>query len=125
MAESVSDQCRSSLNTLQSIVSFFAGPDGQKGAVDEKQVVDELERFSLWIGNIGATHRPQSPLSLESRLREAPDVFEFVSRLLEDLAEVAKERESTLPSAAQRLTIFFSLRHRFWRTCGRSSSCIF
>lgn len=97
MAKPVSVQCRNCLNILQSLVSTLATPNGEETQIDEKQVVDTLERFSLWIGNIGAMHRPDSPLSLESRLCEASDVLEFVSQLLEDLAEVIGERKSILP----------------------------
>ncbi|KAH7393830.1 hypothetical protein DE146DRAFT_107911 [Phaeosphaeria sp. MPI-PUGE-AT-0046c] len=108
MAASVSDQSRNSLSSLQSIASFLASSASQESQVDKKQVVDELERFSLWVGNIGSTHGPDSPLSLESRLQEAPDVLEFVSQLLEDLAEVAEqllaivsgEREGEVVSAS-------------------------
>ena len=97
MAATVSAQCHNIIEILQSVISFLTVGGEPSSQIDQKQVVDELERFSLWVGNIGATHRAESLLSLESRLREASDVLEFVSQLLEDLTEVAAEREFAIP----------------------------
>lgn len=93
MAATVSAQCHNIIKNLQSVISFLTIGGEPSSQVDQKQVVDELERFSLWVGNIGAAHLQESSLSLESRLREASDVLEFVAQLLEDLIEVAGERE--------------------------------
>ena len=50
------------------------------------------------MGNIGALHRPESSMSLESRLREANDVLTHIQELLDDLNEVAGERGSVASS---------------------------
>lgn len=98
MVASVSGQCRACITTLKTIVSTLSDPDRQKGRVRHEQVNDELERFSLWMGNIGALHLPESSMSLESRLHEANDVLTHILELLDDLNEVARERGSAAPS---------------------------
>ncbi|KAF7509478.1 hypothetical protein GJ744_008041 [Endocarpon pusillum] len=91
MVASVSGRCRACITTLKTIVSTLSDPARQKGRVHLEQVNDELERFSLWMGNIGALHLPESSMSLESRLREANDVLTHILELLDDLNEVARE----------------------------------
>jgi nucleoside phosphorylase len=91
MKLSVSEQCRSCLLTLQEVISILSQPDHIDGRVKHAQVNEELERFSLFIGNIGALHRPESPMSMESRLHEAEDVLAHILGLLADLNEVAGE----------------------------------
>jgi nucleoside phosphorylase len=91
MKLSVSEQCRSCLVTLQEVISILSQPDHTDGRVKQAQVNEELERFSLFIGNIGALHRPESPMSMESRLHEANDVLTHIVGLLADLNEGAGE----------------------------------
>lgn len=98
MVASVSEQCQACITTLKTIVSTLSDPDRQKGRVHHEQVNDELEKFSLWMGNIGALHRPESSLSLESRLCEANDVLTHTLELLDDLNEVAGGRRPAASS---------------------------
>jgi hypothetical protein len=56
-----------------------------------KTLKDQTSRLRPWIGNIGALHQESSPLSLESRLREADDVLIHILVLLDNLSEVAGE----------------------------------
>ncbi|KAF2808968.1 uncharacterized protein BDZ99DRAFT_343877, partial [Mytilinidion resinicola] len=91
MVAPVSEQCRSCIKDLKTIISTLSNPSKQKGRVHHEQVNDELERFSLWIGNIGAIHPPESPMSLESRLCEANDVLTHIIDLLNDLNEITGE----------------------------------
>ncbi|KAF1948434.1 hypothetical protein CC80DRAFT_431567 [Byssothecium circinans] len=91
MGASVSEQCRTCITILKTIVSTLSDPNKHKGRIHHEQVNDELERFSLWIGNIGAMHFPESPMSLESRLCEANDISTHVLELLNDLNEVTGE----------------------------------
>lgn len=93
MFTSVAEQCQSCLATLRSIISTLSTSEVRQRRVQSAQVNDELERFSLWIGNIGALHRPEASLSVETRLREANDVLAHIQELLDDLNEVAAERE--------------------------------
>ncbi|KAF2643631.1 hypothetical protein P280DRAFT_466399 [Massarina eburnea CBS 473.64] len=89
MASSVSDQCRSCLNTLKAIATALS--ISQHHRVSVEQVSEEVDRLSLWIGNIGGLHRPGSPLSVESRLQEAEDVLTHICQLLNGLEDAAKE----------------------------------
>ncbi|KAI0419138.1 hypothetical protein F5X98DRAFT_82050 [Xylaria grammica] len=90
MTRPVSEQCQSCIATLKTVVSILSAPKGYKGQVRHGQVNDELERFCLWAGNIGALHAPKSPLSLESRLREANDVLVHMKEILGNVQEAAE-----------------------------------
>ena len=92
---SVSTQCLSCIATLKSILAALSTPR-PKSRLSHSQVKDELERLSLWVGNIGAIHESESPLSMESRLRDASDVLSHIQDLLGDLYEVAVERMCNL-----------------------------
>lgn len=50
-------------------------------------VVDCLERFSLWAGNMGAMHNPLAPLSLDQRLFQATDIRQQIHRQLDEMEE--------------------------------------
>lgn len=96
MTPSVSKQCQTCITTLKTIISTLSEPNRnrEENRVRYKQVNDGLERLSLWTGNIGALHRPESSMSLELRLREASDVLTNILDLLGDLKEVAGDRRS-------------------------------
>ena len=96
MVASASEQCRACITTLKTIVSILSDPVRQKGRIHHEQINDELDRFSLWMGNIGALHRPESSMSLELRLREANDVLIHTLELLDNLNEVAGESGSAI-----------------------------
>lgn len=83
---------------LRTIASRLASSGSTKGPAYNAQVNDQLEKFALWMGNIGCLHKPESPLSLESRLREASDVLTHVLELLDDLKDVTSERLSAVLS---------------------------
>ncbi|KAF2870782.1 hypothetical protein BDV95DRAFT_574620 [Massariosphaeria phaeospora] len=88
---SVSEHCHSCLVSLREVISILSHPDRTDGRVKHAQVNEELDRFSLFIGNIGALHRPESSLSIESRLEEADDILTHILNLLADLNEAARE----------------------------------
>lgn len=90
----------SSGKCLHCISSFRAAIATLKERGDGKEVHlidktrDELDRFTLWAGNIGALNVPTSPLSLEHRLRDAKDILTHIIELLDDLHEAASDRMS-------------------------------
>jgi hypothetical protein len=92
MATPVSERCQDCISTLKTVVNLLSGADGARVRIHHYHVNDELERFTLWVGNIGALHRPESSMSIESRLREANDVLIHILELLDDLNEVSGER---------------------------------
>jgi hypothetical protein len=87
---SIAHRCNLILSSLRSIAQSTHIDD----AATTSKVKDELARFSLWAGNLGALHQPKSSLSVESRLVDAPEVLLHVAELLEDLNEVARELSS-------------------------------
>jgi hypothetical protein len=91
MTLSVSERCRSCFANLQDVVSLLSQPDRIDERVKHTQVNEELERFILFVGNIGALHDPESSMSIESRLRGANEVFIHLSTLLDDLTEASTE----------------------------------
>ena len=48
---------------------------------------DASQRFQLWAGSIGASAQAEKKISLDWRLRDAPDIKEQVEDLLDDLVE--------------------------------------
>lgn len=96
MPASVSEQCRSTLGLLKKISSEGWQAENLHEEAKCQRANEELERLGLWAGNIGALHPPESPLSIEARLKEAPDVLAHIKELLEDLTEVAGERKIAL-----------------------------
>ncbi|EHK41994.1 hypothetical protein TRIATDRAFT_175603, partial [Trichoderma atroviride IMI 206040] len=50
-------------------------------------VVDCLERFSLWAGNMGAMRNPLASLSLDRRLLQATDIRQQIHRQLDEMEE--------------------------------------
>ncbi|KAK5987005.1 hypothetical protein PT974_11120 [Cladobotryum mycophilum] len=62
--------------------------DGQVPCeVSISAIIDALERFILWAGNLGALREPKSKLSLDHRASAAPEVREQISQQLDNLME--------------------------------------
>jgi hypothetical protein len=93
MTVSSSERCGECVTILKDIIRALSDTKQGGSRLKREQVQDELERFCLWAGNIGAFHAAHSSLSLESRLKEADDVFDHIMALLEDLEEVVSERK--------------------------------
>ncbi|OPB46730.1 ankyrin repeat protein [Trichoderma guizhouense] len=52
-----------------------------------RDAIDALDRFYLWAGNLGALREPNSQLSLENRLAEAPEIRIHIHRQLDNILE--------------------------------------
>jgi hypothetical protein len=104
---------------LKRLASIVKSPEYYHGQLKSDEVTDELERFSLWIGNIGALHPPGSSLSVETRLREAKEILSHIQELLYELGEVTDERKwgSCLLIC---LLMLQSTPNRIWRARGIS-----
>lgn len=59
----------------------------ETGDVTSASLNDAFERLLLWAGNIGAAAAPDKKISLDFRLRDAPDIKEQICELLRDLIE--------------------------------------
>lgn len=55
-------------------------------------IVDSLERFSLWAGNMGAMDSSLAPLSLDQRVVEAVDIRGEIHRQLDEIIEAIGDR---------------------------------
>jgi hypothetical protein len=58
MTLSISERCRSCFSNLQQITYLLSQPDGIGSRVKHNQVNEELDRFMLFAGNIGALRDP-------------------------------------------------------------------
>lgn len=59
--------------------------DGDTPSVQHK-VQEDLGRFRIWAGNYGAHRKQTDRLSLDHRLREAPEMHQEVTSHLNDLS---------------------------------------
>ncbi|KAI0553067.1 hypothetical protein F4679DRAFT_581156 [Xylaria curta] len=97
------------------LVNTYTAIDADRdevGPLSAPAVQDMLDRFRLWAGSLGATHQPQSKLSLEQRLICAPEILAHVREHLSELQESlddalglnspsSKHRESKISAAGQ------------------------
>lgn len=75
------------LRSFDDFHSHVRSPQSQdSGQVELSEVTDELGRFRIWAGNIGAHRKGRS--SLDYRLRDASHIKKKVQTLLEDLNDV-------------------------------------
>lgn len=83
----------SSVQSFNRLYTLLQHPDGLfQDQVSPSAVLDELGRFRVWSGNIGALQ--EGPASLDYRLRDASHVREQVMRLLKDLNFALQEASS-------------------------------
>ena len=78
------------LESFQALTLALNGPNRNFGdQITLEDVEDELGRFRIWSGNIGAHRIGRS--SLDYRLRDASHIRKRVVSLLEDLKEILQE----------------------------------
>jgi hypothetical protein len=66
----------------------------EQDRVHQSVLQDNLDRFKLWAGSLGALHSPSDPRSLEHRLRKAPQVKTRVNDFLAELSRSLREGKS-------------------------------
>ncbi|KAL6695032.1 hypothetical protein J3F84DRAFT_399904 [Trichoderma pleuroticola] len=66
-----------------------------------RDATDALERFCLWAGNLGALREPNSKLSIEYRLADAPEVrieihrqLDYLLETIDDVATIVQESQT-------------------------------
>jgi hypothetical protein len=70
------------------IIHTLSISDSATGGQGTKDVLQDIfERFQLWVGSVGASIDARSKLSLEWRLRDAPEIRERIVELQSDLVE--------------------------------------
>ena len=77
-------------------------------------VDDQLCRFRIWSGNIGALQNSSLAISLGHRLREAPKVVAQVVKILEQLSEKLQKSHSHQYKCFIEL-MGYSPAYRLWR----------
>ncbi|KUI59501.1 U3 small nucleolar RNA-associated protein 21 [Cytospora mali] len=77
----LSTDCQTALCNLVAAVKGPFSPN----LVDLRESESFQERFDQWAGNLGAFQAPESPLSLEHRLRNNAQVRDVILKLLVDL----------------------------------------
>ena len=100
----MSERCRACVRNLRDVISALSKPGTTDEHIKQAQVNEELDRFILFVGNIGGFHDPESPMSVESRLREAKDVLNHILCLLDDLNEAAEELRRIVSGERQGMT---------------------
>ncbi|KAF5696850.1 ankyrin repeat [Fusarium mundagurra] len=56
-----------------------------------ESVIDVLEKFALWAGNLGALQPPTTKLSLDYRVSDTPEVRDEILRQLEDVIDATDD----------------------------------
>ena len=84
--QSVSAEAKSCMRDFEHLQRLLDGKkEGERFGLSPGLLRDQFDRYKIWVGNIGATLKPQSKGSLEHRLKEAPRVAQLVTDCLQDL----------------------------------------
>jgi len=84
----IASQCRLCVSYFDQLSSLLKAQERQSlFGISHTAVCDELGRFRIWAGNIGALQTIKLQSSLDYRLREAPKILRQIVQLLEDLSE--------------------------------------
>ena len=81
----------SNVQAFQALFNALDASDSENGAksIDHEALEDEMGRFRVWCGNLGALQKGHS--SLEYRLRDSPLLSSNTLKFLEELEENLKE----------------------------------
>jgi len=91
----ITDWYHSCIATFEKITTdvdnLIPGLDSRTGSFETKElalqlVQDQIGRFSVWAGNVGAHNPASSRMSLDYKLKEAPHIHNTVVELLEELS---------------------------------------
>ncbi|KAJ5937073.1 hypothetical protein N7466_003523 [Penicillium verhagenii] len=94
---SINSLFKQCLEKLQKLLNSI--PDERSDA--SLTVQDDLGRLRVWIGNFGAHRKPTDRLSLDHRLREAPDLHREVCNHINDISEAI---QAAIPLLSQNLS---------------------
>jgi len=92
--QSIADWYQSCIAAFEIITtgvdSLIPGLDPRAGSYETKElalqlVQDQIGRFRVWAGNMGAHHPAGSRMSLDYKLKEASHIHAMVVELLEEL----------------------------------------
>jgi hypothetical protein len=72
---------------------FKAKECEQRTTLTYATIDDQVSRFQIWRGNLGALQRLPSTTSLDYRLRDTPRIASQILKLLQDLRDAVVESE--------------------------------
>ena len=91
-ASAIASQGKLCVHLFDELCRLLRDPVSQEEArISQSTSYDELGRFRIWAGNIGALQDIQSPASLSHRLREQHKIASRIMQLLEDLKETLED----------------------------------
>lgn len=90
---SIASWCGVCTRLFDQLCDLLRAPDSEfSGQISLVALQDELGRFRVWAGNVGAHQSGRT--SLDHRLREASQVHKQVTDLLSDLGRALQEGET-------------------------------
>jgi hypothetical protein len=90
----ISKRCSEVKNLLEGLLAAVSKEPRDGFSITKDDISNQLDRFLLWAGNLGALRSPKSKLSLDQRLSSAPEVREQILRQFADIEEAVDDRES-------------------------------
>jgi hypothetical protein len=92
MASPISNVAHWCRQSLKGLYSLLEQPKIQEACLlESSNVLDELERFQIWAGGIGAFQNIRQTSSLDHRLQGSPKIIQHLLELLKDLRETLQE----------------------------------
>ena len=104
---SIATRVNECLQAFKAVLQHVKSLADQDANTVQDDFNDELGRFRVWAGNIGAHRTGQS--SLDHRLRDATELKDTVLRYLKDLIEVLERGRSRSPSSSLFLSVLTDL----------------
>lgn len=92
MDGTVASHCKACILAFRAAESALASHPHTASSIDLESINDEFDRFSLWTGNIGAMKDAAASLSMETRLREEPNILSHILKSLRQLQVATQER---------------------------------
>ena len=86
------------VHDFHSLLQTLPGQDSSSELLLNLQ--DELGRLRVWAGNFGAHRKQTDRLSLDHRLREAPDLHREIRSHIGDVTEAIRDGMSPTPVSA-------------------------
>ena len=69
-------------------------------ALPPSAISDALDRFNLWVGNLGVLHKPATRLSLDYRLSKQVEIRDELYRQLDEIVEAVEDCELLLSQSS-------------------------
>lgn len=92
MSSSIASKGRLCVRSFDQLSALLEDPyHEQQSGILKSATLDELGRFKIWAGNIGAFQESSSRSSLQFRLKEAPNIAIQAEELLDELNQCLED----------------------------------